>query len=121
MKKGFTLIELMAVIVILAIIAAIAFPFIQEAIKNSREKACEEQKQRIESAAERWAADNSALLQGKNTSISISNLKKNGYLASDQELNNPANNEEMTGSVTLKYDATYKQYEYIYDIDCKVK
>ena len=38
MKKGFTLIEMLAVIVILAIISLIIFPEVNKVIKSSKEK-----------------------------------------------------------------------------------
>ena len=42
MKKGFTLVELLAVIVILAIIALIATPIVLKVIDNSRVGAAEQ-------------------------------------------------------------------------------
>lgn len=120
MNKGFTLIELMAVIVILAIIASIAFPFVQDSINDSKINTCKEQKRTIEYAAKRWGADNAANLNGENTQISVTDLKKGGYLTSNQELTNPTGH-DMPSIVTIIYDNENNQYEYRYNIDCSLK
>ena len=41
MKKGFTLVELTAVIIILGVLALITYPIIDKSIKNSKQKALE--------------------------------------------------------------------------------
>ena len=46
-NPAFTLVELLTVIVLLGIIAAIVFPTVQKAIQNSQDKAYEEQKDTI--------------------------------------------------------------------------
>ncbi len=120
MNKAFTLIELMAVIIILAIIASIAFPFVQDSINDSKVNTCKEQKRTIEYAAKRWGADNATNLNGNNTQISITDLKKQGYLTSNQELTNPTGH-EMPSIVSITYDSENKQYEYRYNIDCSLK
>ena len=51
MKKGFTLVELLAVIVILAIIALIAIPGIVHIIKNTKDKAYDRSVENIAHAA----------------------------------------------------------------------
>ena len=43
MKKGFTLIEIIAVIILIGVIALITYPIIDKTIKNSEEKALEKQ------------------------------------------------------------------------------
>lgn len=42
MKKGFTLVELLAVIIILGVIALITFPIVDNSIKNSKQAALEQ-------------------------------------------------------------------------------
>jgi type IV pilus assembly protein PilA len=57
-QKGMTLIELLAVIVILGVIAAIAVPAIGSTVTNSKEKADAQTVLLIYAAAERYANDN---------------------------------------------------------------
>jgi prepilin-type N-terminal cleavage/methylation domain-containing protein len=56
-KKGLTLIELIAVIVILGVIAAIAIPLIGNTLDNQRKEAAELSYQNIETAALLYAAN----------------------------------------------------------------
>ena len=78
-NKAFTLIELLAVIVILGLLATITTPNIINAINVSREKTYSRQISLIEEAAERWAVDNMQIASSKNK-ISVSELKTEGYL-----------------------------------------
>lgn len=57
MKKGFTLIELMAVIVIIAMLALIITPNALNAISKYRNRLYDTQLDNIRSAAKHWAAD----------------------------------------------------------------
>ena len=61
-KNAFTLIELIAVIVILSLIALIVFPAVNSVIKNSKEKSFEQQKNAIIKAAKECSYENTELL-----------------------------------------------------------
>ena len=50
-KKGFTLVELIGVIIVLGVIALITYPIIDKSIKNSKEQALERIIDNIEEAA----------------------------------------------------------------------
>lgn len=63
-KKGFTLLELLAVIVVLAIIALIVTPFVTNAIKEAREGAAKNSAYGIISAAELYYAEQMAANAG---------------------------------------------------------
>lgn len=58
MKKGFTLAELLGVIVILSLIALITVPAITDTLQNYKIKLCNTQLEEIISAAKTWGADN---------------------------------------------------------------
>ena len=57
MKKGLTLVELIAVLTILAIIALIITPNIMVSVKEYKDQAYETEIQAIEGSAKNWAAD----------------------------------------------------------------
>jgi prepilin-type N-terminal cleavage/methylation domain-containing protein len=56
--KGFTLVEIMIVVLIIGILLAIAVPNFIKARETSRAKSCVANLKQIESAKEQWAMDN---------------------------------------------------------------
>lgn len=120
-KKGFTLMELLAVIVILGIIAAIAIPSyntISSAIKESQK---DNLVALIEIKASRYAFDT-----GK-TMIFVDELIKEGYIDSDDEegnLLNPVDNERLNCYIVEMnkesdhYNATFIDENYDNDGIC---
>lgn len=56
-RKGFTLVELMVVVLIIGILVAIAIPIYNAATSNSQEKACFANERTIEGAAEQFKAN----------------------------------------------------------------
>ena len=57
-QKGFTLIEIMIVVLIIGILLAIAVPNFVKARDSSRAKSCVANLKQIEAAKEQWAMDN---------------------------------------------------------------
>ena len=111
-KKGFTLVELLTVIVLLAIIAAITTPVIINVINDSRENAYEEQVRLITSAAERWGTENMTYLNGKESCyLSAEKLSKEGYLSA-KKIKNPKNPRNNMGVVEITVNNG--KYEYVY-------
>ena len=115
MKKGFTLVELLGVIIVLGLIATIVTPVIGNTIKTSREKAYESQINVIETAAKEWGVENIGELPdvGEVKIIGLSELINSGKLQ-NTTIMNPKTKEEMTGCVVIRYNSDYKQYEYKY-------
>ncbi|WP_025783507.1 type II secretion system protein [Sporosarcina sp. D27] len=74
-EKGLTLVELLAVIVILGIIAAIAVPSIGNIIENSRFKAIKGDAQTILSAANMYYAESDT-----KTDVTLPMLKEKGFI-----------------------------------------
>ena len=116
MKKAFTLVELLGVIIILGVLALITFPIIDKSIKNSKEKALERAIDNIEEAAYNYSITNDIGYETFYNKLSLEELKKAGFL--EKETINPVTNENMTGCVLYKWDESKKQYEFKYDEEC---
>src|SRR5437764_884690 len=57
-RKGFTLVEIMIVVLIIGILLAIAVPNFVKARESSRTKSCIANLKQIEAAKQQWAMDN---------------------------------------------------------------
>lgn len=124
-KRGFTLVELLAVIVILIVIAGITIPVINTSLEKAAESAYDKQISLIESAAKKWGAENDTKLPdlGSTSVITVdfSTLIEAGHLKNEKILN-PMTKEELEGCVKISYDSEYNQYVYEYSdntIECE--
>lgn len=122
MKKGFTLVELLAVITVLGILAVISVPVVNKQINESKEKTYKNQINTIINAAKRWGFDNDNLLSPiENTTdkvyVSIERIQKDGYLTSGDVID-PRTEKELTGCIEISYASDYKQYTYNYANTC---
>ena len=118
MKKGFTLVELLAVIIILGIIALITFPIVDKSIENSKQAALERTIDSILDAAHDYSIQNKLGYSTEENTLSLDQLKNSGFL--EVEIINPVTNKEMQGCVLYKWDEVNKQYVFRYDEECKV-
>ena len=118
MKKGFTLVELLGVIIILGVIALITFPIINKSIKSSKEKALEQVINNIEKAAYEYSISNDIGYQTFYNKIELSTLVNAGILKDN--IINPVTDEQMQGCVLYKWVEEYKQYEFKYDEECSI-
>ena len=118
MKKGFTLVELLAVIVVLALISLVTMPTIASVLTSGHDKALEVQIDIIIDAAKKWSIANvSKIEEDKDNYISLEELIDNGYIEQD-ELVNPKTNEVLNGCVKIKFDDLYNRYDYDYVKTC---
>ena len=119
LNNAFTLVELLGVIIILGVIALIAFPIINKSIKSSKEKALEQVIDNIEKAAYEYSISNDIGYQTFYNKIELSTLTSAGILKDN--IINPVTDEQMQGCVLYKWGEEYKQYEFKYDENCSVK
>ena len=116
MKKGFTLVELMAVIIILGVIALIAFPIIDNSIKKSKEDSLDQTIDNIELSAYNYSVQNvfDKPSIDEKKAIMLDRLQDTGFL--EKEIINPVTDEEMEGCVWYYWDNN--QYYFEYDQEC---
>ena len=79
---GFALVELLAVIVILALLLLVTATAVSSQFKNSKDELYDKQLENIKLAASMWGSDNKSILNNINecTSISLGYLKDSGYV-----------------------------------------
>ena len=119
MKKGFTLIEVLGVIVILGIIAIITYPAIDNTIKESREKSYQENVKSIESAAVTYSVSTDLGYNTEYQALELQTLKDAGLLK-DKDITNPINNNVMAGCVLYRWITASNQYEFEYSETCTI-
>ena len=78
-NKGFTLVELLAVIVILTVISSIAIPTISSSLDRSKTKQTKAKEDLLKSAAELYIIDNNkrGTIEG---CVTFTKLKNSGYI-----------------------------------------
>ena len=122
-KNGFTLTELIGVIVLLGIIALISVPILNKTIKNSKEKAYNAQVEEIVSSAKKWGVTNDEKLpkaDGVSIRVKIPELIAAGILEDDKILD-PRNDKEMISScVRIRYQKDVNEYKYTFEETCVI-
>ncbi|MEG0995103.1 MAG: type II secretion system protein [Bacilli bacterium] len=101
-KKGFTLIELMAVITILGILLLIAVPSVSKYLTQSQESAYHDLEKTIENASKNYLIDNQDLipLPNETKKVELANLINGNYL---YEIKDPQNDGKFcSGYASIK-------------------
>lgn len=112
-KEGFTLVELLVVLIVLSVISAICYPIVTKTINNQKVKLTAEQQNRIIDAAKNYVASNNI---GDEDCLTIPELQSSGYLEAGT-IENPSGG-TMDGSVSVKWDDSSNQYIYKYVGSC---
>ena len=116
-KNAFTLVELLAVIVILGLIAAIAVPSVIDTINDSKEKSYQTTIESVKAATESYmnmSFDNykAQFVSPGYVNITISELIEEGFLSND--IKNPITGNVLSGSIRVtKISENRYNYEYI--------
>ena len=108
-NKGFTLVELLAVLVILAIIVTITAVAVSSILSSSENSVSDLQKKNVEEAAKVYY-----LKEGMNTNatcVSIEYLIDEGYIEGT-EVTDPKTKEPIEGSVKITYASNQYSYKY---------
>ena len=118
MKKGFTLVELIAVIAILGIVLTITVPNVMGILNKSQKNISEEQKLAVENAARAWGLKN-LFVEGSNVSsskVSIKTLKDNHFLE-NKDFNSLRKANHGNAGVCITYQNNQFVYEFSDDIN----
>ena len=118
MNKGFTLVELIGVVVILSAILLIIIPNVTSGTKKGIKNADEQTKQNIILAAQNWASDNKSLMPQTNGNIykvKVSVLTEEGYIT--DKVVKPSNGADLSNSCvkitnTSQASSIKKTYSY---------
>lgn len=107
MKKGFTLIELIAVIAILSIIITIAIPTLLGSINKSNEKLLKKNKDIVISAAKNYVIDYDVELPATVDLDSLCDI----YL--ECPIKNPVTNSNLDGCVKVEEENKIVKYRFV--------
>lgn len=128
-KKGFTLIETVMVIAILALLMLILVPNVISLINKNNIKSCQNLEASIKNAAKVYVTNNKYQLgfncntseKTSTVTISIQNLIDSGDLKlQNNELVNPKDNSTISTSEKVKvtYNCTTKNFTYDFTLNC---
>lgn len=130
MKKGFTLAELLAVLILISIIAIVSIPVVINTIKTYKKTLCEKSLDELIVAAQNWAASNRNLMPSNNPTlelcgnndtdfcISVPDLIDEGFL--DEDTVNPKTKQPFSNNLVVRITKEDKKYYYnLYDLETK--
>ena len=113
-RNGFTLVEMMAVIVLVALLAVIGIATYTNVNESAKQKTLESKKEQIRTSAIKWAKENNI---SNKTIISVNALVVEGYLTAEENevgkigvIENPVTGENM---ICNTVDISLKEGEYI--------
>ena len=134
-NKGFTLVEILAVVVLIALIFGMGVPGVMKISKNMKERSYRSKTSLVEKAGELWGQDNKALLQADTCDIDgnsatpeqdcykvgIWQLIDEDYLETEERAKivykNPINDNEMRNICVYIYKKNNRVYAKFSGID----
>lgn len=114
-NRGFTLVELLAILVILGVIATIITPVVQKSLKANKEKVYDVLVEQIKDYTKDYLTQNTSLLpdDGEISIIKFGDLKKSGIL--QIEIANPITGNIISNESVVK--VTKKFNNYLYEVE----
>ncbi len=117
-KQGFTLAELIGVIVILALICLVSVPAIASVLKTNKKSLCETQLDNVLEAARNYASENLLAMPAKDGElkiITIQDLIDNGFI--DENIENPVTKENFDTEIEITIKKVGKKLEFSFGTD----
>jgi len=112
-NKGFTLVELLAVIALLGVISTIVVITVNNTLKTSEEDLYQVQIENILTGAKTWASSNVFSLpsnDGEEIILTLAQLKQDGFVEDD--ITNPKTKELFSDSLQIKITRVDNNYTY---------
>lgn len=118
-KKGFTLIEIIGIIILLALIGLLVYPTVIRIIGDSKEELYQKNISEIERMAANWASineDKLPTIDKRGYYLKLDEMKEGGFI--DGDVINPKTGEPLDGCVGIIYDKSKNRHNYKYYDDC---
>ena len=114
-NKGFTLVELLSVIIILVAVSLLVIPAITKSLKDADESLYETQINNIKTGLKNWAGENVFSLpeEGDKITLTLGELKQSGFI--DKNIRNPKTEQLFNDNMVLTIENKNGQYHYIVD------
>jgi len=112
-KNAFTMIEILAVIVVLGLLVVIITPTVNNLLNDSEDSLYDEQISMVISATKKYMVEHSSLLpdEGNIKVVTIQELIDEGTIDNDSVIN-PKTKEKLDGCVIVSYNSNFNQYNY---------
>ena len=120
MKKGFTLVELLGVIILLSVIALITYPNIVGLIESNKEELFNKQIDELKRQSNTWLLYNTDKVRREDMftyGLTFNELYEQG-LTTSATINNPLTNSPLEGCMMLQFKEELNNFEITYDDDC---
>jgi len=120
MKKGFTLVELLAVIILLGLLGLIIYPTVNGVIKNNKQKLHDKQINEIIRYGDTYAASNMNKLKtwnGSKNIVTFNDLYETGLIQTNNVID-PATDEVLNGCLSLAWNKSRNSFDIEYTEYC---
>jgi len=120
MKKGFTLVELLAVIILLGLLGLIIYPTVNGVINNNKQKLHDKQIDELVRHANTYSTENITKLKtndGARNIVTITDLYNAGLIQNDKVID-PKTDQELTGCLSLVWKDNINGFDITYTNNC---